>query len=89
MNRKKLAKILLSEGFPPYSFEFGNLWPLDDAFTIREGLHGWHVKYAERGQIRNCGTFDSENDACNFLYMEMVDAWPEELRKNVKNNKKT
>ena len=41
---------------------------LDDGICMKKSEGTWSVYYCERGKKNSIGLFDSENDACEFVF---------------------
>lgn len=78
MNRATLKELLLREGFPADSFSVEGAW-LEDAIILRQVGDEWHVKYIEKGHATELGRFTSEEAACEEMYRQVHDSWPEKM----------
>lgn len=66
--KNNLQKLNINPGF--YSLE-GELLP--DRIVLFNSYSKWHVFYFdERGNRNNEKFFDSESEACNFIYSEFI-----------------
>ena len=68
MTRQELKARLDAEGFRSDAYILDGSEPPYEALVLREEGEQWHVYYVERGIWRARGEFDTEHDACVFLY---------------------
>jgi hypothetical protein len=72
VNRGELRRRADDEGIRPsaYSLE-GGLPPEQYVLSLEEG--GWCVYYSERGERTGEAWFDTEDEACSYLLLRLVE----------------
>ena len=77
MNRQDLLRALDQESVPSDVYDLnGGLLP--ERLTIAMADGKWLVYYSERGRKKSLGEYETEEEACAFLYteiMSMRDMW--------------
>jgi hypothetical protein len=68
---KMLRKALKQGGIQESSYSLDNDWP-DDAYVLSQKANVWKVYYSERGVAIGKKQFDSEKDACQYLYQQLL-----------------
>jgi hypothetical protein len=70
MNRKELVEKLAAAGVPPgYVSTDGDWTKLNsEGYVLRKSGTDWVVEYFERGGTTERGRFDSEAEACEYIY---------------------
>lgn len=69
-NRMKLVKALQSVGVRPSAYSVSGAE--DMALCIDKAADGWEVYYFERGGKTFSKLFSSEQDACMYMYSELI-----------------
>ena len=69
----ELKKILVDYGVPKDLYNFDGTGRTDERFCIERVQEGWNVFYIERGCRTTNLIFDSEEEACQFLYKELLE----------------
>lgn len=71
MNLKELKKVLDEKGIPNeiYTFKYEYI---NDGFCINFNGQKWETYYSERGLKIGIKTFDTEEEACEYLYPEIL-----------------
>jgi hypothetical protein len=67
MNIKILSSKLKEENIDPRCYALNMEYP-NEAYTINNNHGTWEVYYSERGNKNSIEYFDTEADACNYLY---------------------
>lgn len=67
MNRNELKDLLEREGISDSSFTF-DPDSADEQYVLATETGGWTVYYAERGLRSGERNFDTEDEACTFLF---------------------
>jgi hypothetical protein len=67
MNRALLSQRLQDLGIRSGSYSLENTW-LDEAYILTSENGKWVVYYSERGLRSGLKQFDSEEEACEFMY---------------------
>ncbi|MCH1939870.1 hypothetical protein [Holdemania massiliensis] len=70
MNREELSKELLKKKIPQDAYSlFGGL--PNECFCLAEEKQ-WEVYYSERGKKTQLRKFNSEDEACEFMYKKLI-----------------
>ena len=72
MKREELKKELVQAGVPDYMYNLKGIGRTDERLCLEKNENGWMVYYMERGIKTTNKIFESENDACQFLYDQLV-----------------
>lgn len=71
MNKKELAKQLLSMGISPHEYSLEGSIATWDTIVLVEDYSMWKVLYIdEHGNQNELVSFKTEDDACKFIYNE-------------------
>jgi hypothetical protein len=72
MNKDELNKLLMNSNIPKdlYSLEGG--FP-NEALCLNNEDGKWEVYYSERGIKSQLEKFNSEEEACNYFYKEILE----------------
>lgn len=71
MNRSDLKTAAQREGIRPESYSLeGGMPPERYVLALEEG--GWSVYYSERGRRRGLNSFDTEDEACDYLFHLLI-----------------
>ncbi|MBU5472276.1 hypothetical protein [Roseburia sp. MSJ-14] len=73
MTREILEKELKKAGVPDYIYNLTGQGKKDECLCLEKIGDKWSVYYLERGVKTTNEIFDTENDACQFLYAELMD----------------
>lgn len=73
MNREILEKKLKMAGVPHYIYNLTGKGGRDECLCLEKIQDKWSVYYLERGIKTTNEFFDSEDDACQFLYTQLMD----------------
>ena len=73
MTRETLEKELKKAGVPDYIYNLTGQGKKDEWLCLGKIGDKWSVYYLERGVKTTNEIFDTENDACQFLYAELMD----------------
>lgn len=71
MNKKELEKKLKRTGVPKRMYNLTETGRTDERFSLRKLDGKWHVYFVERGAKTTHEIFDSEEEACLFLYEKL------------------
>ena len=73
MTREVLEKKVKIAGIPDYIYNLTGQGKNDEMFIAwKKFRNKWSVYYLERGIKTTNEIFDSENDACQFLYDQLM-----------------
>jgi hypothetical protein len=72
MNKKELEIRLIKEGIRADSYHLEGGLP-NESFTLNKNGNQWEVYYSERGNKTDLRVFESEEEACEYLYKELTD----------------
>jgi hypothetical protein len=67
MTKAELKRKLESSGMPRDSYSLSGGLP-NEAYCLEQAGDKWHVYYSERGSKSALKTFDSEQEACDYLF---------------------
>lgn len=70
MNKQELEETLLKYKVPKELYSLSGGLP-SEAYCMERQTDKWQVYYSERGIKTNIGYFESEEEACNCLLMEI------------------
>ena len=70
--RNLLEKKLKIAGIPDYIYNLTGQGKNDECLCLEKIQDKWSVYYLERGIKTTNEIFDSENDACQFLYDQLM-----------------
>lgn len=73
MKVKELIKILDEYNVPKELYNFDGTGRKDERFCLEYVKGKWNVFYIERGCKTTDLVFDSEEEACLFLYKELLE----------------
>ena len=73
MTRETLEKELKKAGVPDYIYNLTGQGKKDECLCLEKISDKWSVYYLERGVKTTNEIFDTEDDACQFLYTELMD----------------
>lgn len=72
MNKQELKSILIEMGIPSSFYNLDNTGRTDERFCL-ESINGeWRVYFCERGIRTTDESFASEEEACRFIYEQLV-----------------
>jgi sugar/nucleoside kinase (ribokinase family) len=72
MNRAELRRRTEAEGIDPTAYSLdGGLPPERYVLSLEE--EGWCVYYSERGKRTGETWFDTEDEACSYLLLRLID----------------
>lgn len=71
MNKKELEKKLKRTGVPKHYYNLEEKGRNDERFCLERLGDKWEVYFAERGAKTTREIFDSEEEACLFLYEKL------------------
>ncbi len=71
MNRRELRRLMASEDVRDDTFDLegGNL---NEVLSLRPTAGGWLVYFIERGEESFERLFDTEDEACDFMAVELL-----------------
>lgn len=72
MNRFKLKRLLEEKKIPEKVYSLRGGLP-NEAYCIRKRSEKWEVYYSERGGESDLKEFSSEEEACQYLYKEVIE----------------
>jgi hypothetical protein len=75
MNVTELAERLKRESYNQFWYSFDRDVPPLEGYILELVDARWTVFYFERGATRDLANFESEIDACDFLYQRMKEAF--------------
>lgn len=73
MTREMLEKELNIAGVPNYVYNLTGHGKKDDRLCMEKIKDKWSVYYLERGIKTTNELFDSEDEACQFIYNQLMD----------------
>ena len=73
MTRETLEIELKKAEVPDYIYNLTGQGKKDECLCLEKIGDKWSVYYLERGVKTTNEIFDTENDACQFLYAELLD----------------
>lgn len=73
MNREILEKKLKFAGVADYIYNLTGKGKKDERLCLEKIQDKWYVYYLERGIKTTNECFESEDDACQFLYAQLMD----------------
>jgi hypothetical protein len=73
MTREELEKKLKMAGVPDYVYNLTGKGRKDECLCIEKNQDKWFVYYLERGIRTTNEIFNSEEEACDFLYSQLLD----------------
>jgi hypothetical protein len=68
MDRESLKHVLQAEHISPQAYDLGDGAPENESYVMRESYGIWSVFYSERGLESGKHEFDSEAEACQYLF---------------------
>ena len=77
MNKEELGKILIKLGVEPRNYTLNgppykdSSWVLESKFNLMKFSNIWSVFNFERGVIYDKKSFDTEDEACNYIYQKL------------------
>jgi hypothetical protein len=71
VNRSALGELLAAEHVRPDSFSLAEPHG-DECLCLEPVIDGWSVFYAERGVRTGERTFDTEDEACDFMVARLL-----------------
>ena len=72
MKRQHLKEMLAEKGVPSSYYNLDGIGRTDERFCLEATSSGWRVYYSERGINTTDRVFVSEDDACLFIYEQLV-----------------
>ncbi len=72
MTIEVLEKQLKKAGVPDYIYNLTGQRKKDECLCLEKNQDKWSVYYLERGIKTTNEFFDSENEACQFLYDQLI-----------------
>lgn len=73
MNVKELIKVLVECNVPKELYNLEGKGRKDERFCLEHVEEKWNVFYSERGCKTTNLFFDSEEEACLYLYNELIE----------------
>lgn len=73
MTREELEKKLKMAGVPDYVYNLTGKGRKDECLCIEKNQDKWFAYYLERGIRTTNEIFNSEEEACDFLYSQLLD----------------
>ena len=73
LNRENLAKKLRIARVPDHMYNLNGKGQTDERFCLKKLDNQWQVYYSERGVKTTNKIFDSEKDACQYIYDQLTD----------------
>lgn len=73
MTREVLEEKLKIAGVPDYIYNLTGKGKKDECLCLEKNQGKWSVYYLERGIKTTNEVFESEDDACQFLYEQLMD----------------
>lgn len=73
MTREILEKKLKFAGVPDYTYNLTGKGKKMNVYAWKKIQDKWYVYYLERGIKTTNECFESEDDACQFLYAQLMD----------------
>ena len=80
MNSIELKEILMAEGYNSKHFSFDRRSPPLEGYILEMTGPRWTVFYFERGSTRDIANFESEYDACDYLYEKIKEGYGSVVR---------
>jgi len=72
MNRLKLQALLKEAGVPDEMYNLCGVGRDDERFYLTKKEQQWQVYFSERGIKTTDKFFDTESDACQYIYEQLV-----------------
>jgi hypothetical protein len=72
MNKNDLKQKLISSNIPKETYSLEGGLP-NEAYCINQIDDKWEVYYSERGQKSGLKIFDTEEEACEYFYNELIE----------------
>lgn len=72
MNKNDLKQKLNSSNIPKDTYSLEGGLP-NEAYCINQNEDKWEVYYSERGQKSGLKIIDSEEEACEYFYQELIE----------------
>ncbi len=73
MNMKELTKLLKKAHVPNCDYNFTGTGRTDERINLIKNGDEWEVFFVERGVKTTDEFFDTEDEACQYIYEELVD----------------
>ena len=73
MKKGELKKTLIQNGVPEDLYNLDETGRNDERFCLEKRADKWHVYFMERGIKTTNEKFDSEEEACQFIYQQLSD----------------
>ena len=74
MIKKELAARLVAERVPAIYYSLDGGHP-SERLCLRHIANEWQVYYSERGEETGLMTFGAEEEACDYFYCALKEAW--------------
>jgi len=74
MKKSELKRKLIEDGIPRNMYSLDGGLP-NEALCLAKDKRFWEVYYSERGLKRNLGRFESEEEACDYFYELITEAY--------------
>ena len=72
MNKSELSQKLRDKNVPKWWYHL-DVIEYNDNFSLRQTETLWEVFFGERGIKYDLKTFDTEEDACEYLYGQLME----------------
>lgn len=73
MNKNKLQSLLKESGVPDELYNLCENGRDDERFCLKKKENRWQVYFSERGINTTDITFDTESEACQYIYEQLID----------------
>ena len=73
MNIDELVCELKGHGVRPGAYSIGKMTEVGDEYTMLRSSDGWEVFYNERGNKNGLAVFETEDEACRVLLLEILE----------------
>ena len=73
LNRENLSKKLQIASVPEWLYNLDEKGRTDERFCLKKSDDKWQVYYLERGVKTTNRFFDSESDACQYIYDQLTE----------------
>lgn len=71
MNKESLQLLLTKNKITPFAYSLSGGLP-NEKYVLDQGIDKWSVYYSERGQRNNEKIFKSEDEACQYMFKQLI-----------------
>lgn len=73
MKSNELKEKLQQLGIPAYLYNLDSVGRTDERLCLEYSNNEWHVYYSERGVKTTDKIFTSEDEACEYIYVQLAE----------------